>query len=244
MTSESLRPLLDNHLAFLRSHRGQVAPAEGGFSIQSVRPEFTYFIVNSNIPEALLARHHSVHNLPWSGLDPAKLQSAGFDKTHTLVYMTGPPQLAAPQPLADITTEKVSSADALEEFTEVQCSAFLENPRDYADWHPFLRAANFANLNNKNQAFYIVRERGRAVSVSLTVRTNALVGLYAVATKPDMRMRGLATQAMSRAIADARTHHGCDLVTLQVVAGTVAERIYNNLGFKQAFAVDVFKRKH
>jgi GNAT superfamily N-acetyltransferase len=236
--------LLGNHLEFLRSHRGSVAPSGGGVAVRSEKAEFTYLIAGpAEAARSTLERQHCVHRLPWSGIDVATLEKAGFAKMHMLVYMAGPPMLAAARQPDGLEIEVVATCAALEDFTEVQCCAFLETPEDHTAWQPFLRAANFANFDNAAQTFYVVRDNDRAVSVALAVRTGATVGLYAVATRPEDRRCGLATHAMSWAISDARTHYGCDLVTLQVVADSMAERLYLDLGFQKLFAAEVFARQ-
>jgi len=124
-------------------------------------------------------------------------------------------------------------------FGDVQCRSFLDSPAAYDSWAAWLAAANLRNLNIAGQRFYVGRYGGTAAGVVLTVLGDGLAGIYAVATKPEFRKKGISTALMKRAIEDA-AKEGCGDITLQVVSGSYAEAFYKKLGFETAFEIDIF----
>ncbi|WP_372446405.1 GNAT family N-acetyltransferase [Kribbella aluminosa] len=65
-----------------------------------------------------------------------------------------------------------------------------------------------------------------------------VVGVYAVATKPQYRGRGLATSLLAQVRRDAAGRR----LTLQVVEGSDAERLYLNAGFRPAYRSPPLRR--
>ena len=67
-------------------------------------------------------------------------------------------------------------------------------------------------------------------------------GLYAVATRPDARRRGLA-RGLARALAHAAADHGVTALWLQVVAeNAAAHALYASLGFRRASGYSYWSR--
>jgi GNAT superfamily N-acetyltransferase len=105
------------------------------------------------------------------------------------------------------------------------------------------------NYRAPDQSLYLLRVDGDPASATLLLRTRAVFGVYAVATKPAYRGRGLASALLAQArwdaaeAARAARSLGAPRLTLQVVEGSSdAERLYLTLGFRAAFRSPHFRR--
>src|SRR6185369_3460870 len=101
------------------------------------------------------------------------------------------------------------------------------------------------NYPAPDQSLYLLRVAGDPASVTLVLRTGDVFGVYAVATKPAYRGRGLASALLAQARRDATGAAGSEgepRLTLQVVEGADAERLYLKLGFRAAFRSPHFRR--
>ena len=79
---------------------------------------------------------------------------------------------------------------------------------------------------------------GRPASVAIALHHNDDCGISFVATIPEARRRGLATEVMRQALKDAQDK-GCTTTTLQ--ATDVGERLYENLGFRRLCAMQLWE---
>jgi ribosomal protein S18 acetylase RimI-like enzyme len=79
---------------------------------------------------------------------------------------------------------------------------------------------------------------GRPAAVALALHHNDDCGISFVATIPDARRRGLATEVMRQALRDAQDK-GCTTTTLQ--ATDVGERLYENLGYRRLCAMQLWE---
>jgi GNAT superfamily N-acetyltransferase len=140
---------------------------------------------------------------------------------------------------ANISIERATTATTIDTFSDIQCRGFSESDAAYAVWHGWLHDANQRNAGNPNQSFYVGTLDGEPAGVTLAVRTGDVVGLYAIATKPNFRRRGVSAALMARAIDDA-VAAGAKVVTLQTVTGSYAEGFYKRLGFRVEFIVEAF----
>jgi predicted GNAT family N-acyltransferase len=61
-----------------------------------------------------------------------------------------------------------------------------------------------------------------------------------VATVPQARRHGLATQVMRSALADARRHH---LTTITLQATELGERLYHQLGLRRLSPMELWERR-
>src|SRR5262249_3120161 len=82
-------------------------------------------------------------------------------------------------------------------------------------------------------------DRRQACRLRLRVRHRSTLGIYAVATPPPFRRRGVSATPPARAIRDGRAR-GCATVTLQAAVGSYAEGLYARLGFATAFRSRAF----
>jgi ribosomal protein S18 acetylase RimI-like enzyme len=234
--------LLDNHLTFLATHRGVVGRNGDTISIQSERPDFTYTLLGTTSTlDELAADVHTVQHLPWSGTTADALEEAGFVRAMGLSYMT----LAEDHPdwrvRSDLVVGSVGTQLQMDSFSEVQSRGFCETQEIFDDWHPWLKAANDRNLQNARQIFYVGYLQGDPVGTCLTIFEEGLAGIYAVATLPQHRKKGIGTTIMRQAIADARKR-GAGTITLQVKQDSYAEDFYRHLGFERVFATGMYRR--
>jgi ribosomal protein S18 acetylase RimI-like enzyme len=234
--------LLDNHLAFLETHRGTVRRAGALLFVESDRPEFTYAILGEgprlrDLPTDV----RTLQLLPASGVTAAELGAAGFTPSIGLSYMV----LRAEHPdwrvRKDLVVTRVRDAAEMDVFSEVQSRGFNETEESYGRWHPWLRAANHRNLGNPDQVFYVGRLGTRAVGTVLTVFSGTTAGIYAVATLADQRRQGISTTVLQQAVLDA-TAKGVETITLQVKQDSYVEEFYRGLGFERLFTTAFFNR--
>ena len=235
--------LLENHLAFTRWHRGTEEQDRLGIRIESTIPGFTGFIPLASVDAPgmadLLRAYERVRLVPWSGVDEGDLTAAGFAPAGALAYLT----LAddAPARAGDLDIEVVDDAAAMEIFTDVQVHGFGATGEEAHRWMGWLGEANLRNLGHESQVFYVGRRNGEAAGVTLLLQTGSVGGIYAVATLPEHRRRGVSTALLRRAIDDARAR-GCQTFALQVAEGSDAHRLYLALGFREAFRSPMFAR--
>lgn len=226
--------LLDNHLAFLAAHRGHITRAADAIEVVGADDFFSCWIpltADVAVPDGTAA----VRLVPWSGDGwEARLIAAGFEPAEVLVHMEAPPDEAAGEPL-----EAIASDDDAEAFAEVQAAAFLgEDDPDVDWWRQELRKMALRNYRAPDQSLYLLRVDGDPASITLVFRTADVFGIYAVATKPAYRGRGLASELLGQARRDAAGGR----LTLQVVEGSAAERLYLKLGFRPVFRSPHFRR--
>jgi ribosomal protein S18 acetylase RimI-like enzyme len=81
---------------------------------------------------------------------------------------------------------------------------------------------------------------GAPAAVALALHHDADAGISFVATVPNARRRGLATQVMQQALTDAR-NRGCDTTTLQ--ATDMGERLYAHLGYRRLTVMELWERR-
>jgi GNAT superfamily N-acetyltransferase len=226
--------LLDNHLAFLAAHRGQVRRSAAGIEVVGEANESSAWIPLTGEAE-LPERTATVRLVPWSGDGwEERLTAAGFEPAEILVHMEAPPESVDGEPLPAITTEEDARA-----FAEVQSAAFLDDDDpDIEWWRAMLREKAVKNYSAPEQSLYVLRVDGDPASVTLVLRSGPVTGIYAVATKPPYRGRGLASTLLDQARRDAAGGR----LTLQVVEGSDAERLYLKLGFRPAFRSPHFRR--
>jgi GNAT superfamily N-acetyltransferase len=226
--------LLDNHLAFLAAHRGAVRRHDAGIEVVGEDDFFSCWIpltADVDIPDETAA----VRLVPWSGDGwEGRLMAAGFEPAEVLVHMEADAGEAPGEPLSPVSTD-----DDAEAFAEVQAAAFLgEEDPDVDWWRAELRAMALRNYAAPEQSFYLLRVDGDPASIMLVFRTGDVFGIYAVATKPAYRGRGLASALLGQARRDAAGGR----LTLQVVEGSAAERLYLRLGFRPVFRSPHFRR--
>ena len=81
---------------------------------------------------------------------------------------------------------------------------------------------------------------GSPAAVALALHHGHDAGISFVATVPNARRQGLATNVMRQALDDAR-HNGCTTTTLQATA--MGERLYENLGYRRLTVMELWERR-
>jgi GNAT superfamily N-acetyltransferase len=241
--SPILEPIFVNHLAFLATHRGEVALGGAGVVVRSDLPGFSSFTPwdeDAPLPADAEAVRLTPHcGAGWEG----RLAGAGWRKAEALSYMELADATAVearPGVAAEIR-EARSSADA-ELFAETQAAGFEAGPDAEGDmWRIRLREVARANVGRAHQTFYLAFADERPAAVSLTVRAGGVAGVYAVATRPEHRRAGLAAALLARSCADARAA-GLPRVVLQAMKGSYAEAFYGRLGFVERYLSQVWRR--
>ena len=87
---------------------------------------------------------------------------------------------------------------------------------------------------------YKAELNGAPAAVALALHHGDDCGVSFVATVPQARRHGLATQVMRSALADA-TNHGLTTITLQ--ATELGERLYHQLGLKRLSPMELWERR-
>jgi ribosomal protein S18 acetylase RimI-like enzyme len=81
---------------------------------------------------------------------------------------------------------------------------------------------------------------GSPAAVALALHHGNDAGISFVATVPNARRQGLATNVMRQALHDAK-HNGCTTSTLQ--ATDMGERLYENLGYRRLSVMELWERR-
>lgn len=236
------RVLFGNHLHFLQAHRGTVETTRQAVEVRSDKADYTYAVPETEADlSRLLQEFRALHVAPWGKNHLGRMAASGLKPKGGLSYMELKRDAATWADLNDI--QITMSRDELEMavFSDVQCAGFLETSAARDSWAAWLAAANLRNLNKMGQRFYVGRYENVPAGVVLTVSADGITGIYAVATKPEFRKKGISTALMKRAAQDA-AREGSEALTLQVVRGSYAEAFYKKLGFVTAFEVDIFSR--
>jgi GNAT superfamily N-acetyltransferase len=235
--------LFDNHLAFMRSHRGELAIRQGMISITGETPGLPFWAPcndDAEVPQAC----DSMRLLPWSGASwPERLAQQGFAPAEAFTYMELAGDIPAPafcDPGIEITVA-ASESDALV-FAATQGAGFLdESHADTPRWHACFRERALQHFANPDQTFYLASLCGEPAAVALVVRTPGLTGIYAVTTRAEYRNRGLSGALLRRAVEDAQVD-GTRRIILQAMQGSYAEAFYGRLGFTPRFVSRQWRR--
>lgn len=106
-----------------------------------------------------------------------------------------------------------------------------------------LPAGEFAQvltaLSGDSVRLYIAREGGTPAACVAAVDEDSDCGIYAVATRPASRGRGLATSLMQQALVDAR-RRGCTSSSLQ--SSKSGFPVYERLGYRDVCAIDTWEQ--
>jgi GNAT superfamily N-acetyltransferase len=224
-------PLFQNHLDFMALHRGSVRRVGNDFHIEGPLPELCGFVPGdetSIVPD----RCPSVRLAPWSGeVWSTKLSLAGYRQAETLAYM----ELANPYaPCNGTSASSVSLAeneDGASIFAGVQANGFATGDEDIDEWWAsYFRRQALRNYRDTAQSFYLGWNDGEAVSSTLVVRSAGVAGIYAVATKPASRRRGVSAAVLERVRRDCVARDWLRII-LQTVKGSYAHTYYQKLGF-------------
>ena len=113
------------------------------------------------------------------------------------------------------------------------------NDRAYGNYDSRLERT-LAPLPNGILRAYRADIDGAAAAVAMALHHNRDCGVSFVATVPQARRRGLATNVMRQVLAEAR-EHGMTSTTLQ--ATDIGERLYSNLGYRRLCVMQLWERR-
>ena len=138
--------------------------------------------------------------------------------------------LASASPPHGVEISRLSPDDDLQELWAMQATVFGMRP-------DVVRAYLAPSLLQvPGIACFVARLDGRAVSSSLGVEIDGSVGVFGVATLPDVRGRGIGTAITAAAVDTARDR--ADLAWLQ--ASEEGRRVYERMGFEVVSDWDVW----
>lgn len=233
---DEFKPLLANHLAFMAVHRGTVEVRPEAALVEGAIPPLSLWIpfAPQDVPEGCRA----VRLVPWSGSGWAdELVQHGFRPAEELAYM----ELAQPlERCGDIEVLRCRTREDARTFAAIQSAGFVraEDP-DGPWWRAcFLRALQ--NVTCARQRFYVASVDKAAAAVALMFATAGVEGLYAVATAPPFRRRGLSRGVLARAVEDVPRSSG-RRIALQAVSRSYAEAYYEKLGFRTRFRAQTWR---
>lgn len=113
------------------------------------------------------------------------------------------------------------------------------NDRAYGNYDARLERT-LAPLPNGILRAYRADVHGTPAAVAMALHHGEDCGVSFVATIPQARRRGLATNVMRQVLAEARAQ-GCTSTTLQ--ATDVGERLYTNLGYRRLCVMQLWERR-
>lgn len=233
-------PIFENHIAFMETHRGRVARRANGW-VQFVGDAdfLTFGSPQSPDAEEPTSLEPAVWLYPWAGEQwPTRLAARGYASAEQLSYM----ELTAFEPRTGGGEGEIrvvrSNAEALD-FAAVQDKGFIGPDSPNANWwREQFRKAAVASHARPGQRFYTFYSDEHPVGVLLSVTTGSTTGIYAVATDPAFRNRGISSALLARCCSEATGQR----IVLQVLAGSYAEGFYSRLGFVESYRMQVWRR--
>ena len=224
---------------FLSRHRGHVEWRGDVAWVESERPEFTFAVVSGlNVDTETFERFSTIYLM--SGVE-VDLPARGYLAASSVTFMssTSDPSQWPTGPQMNIW--RASDVTSMAAFSDTQAKGFLETPEAHSVWFPFLEAANRRNLEDPKQFFCIGSLDGEFAGTTLVIDEDGTFGLYAVATPPQHRKKGIATHVMRESLRISG-HQAGQPIVLQVVSDSYAERLYQKLGFREDARALVFRR--
>lgn len=233
------KQLLNNHICFLQQNRGSKRNENESIIISSEIDNFDItFLINKDIT-AINSR--MVYIPDWTSNSNALIES---EKISDLTYMSANSNVINDwKTNSAIETKKVLNDSDLELFSIVQSRGFCETDEIYNEWFPFLRNKNFEGIRFNNQHFFIAYIENKAVGTCLIIDSDNFYGIYAVATLPEHRKKGIATSVMKSALANCLNVKIQNL-TLQTIKNSNAEKLYLHLGFEKDFNCQILKNNN
>jgi GNAT superfamily N-acetyltransferase len=231
-----------NHLVFLANHRGEVVIDAGGVTVRSSLEGFSFWSPgspNAAVPSGVrCVRLMPNATLTWAN----RLMPAGFARAESLTYLQS--ALQKPSPPQHVGSDEVvvvsNDTEAIT-FADVQLAGFIE-PDDPTRqlWQRVFEEVACRVFHRPDHRLYLVTAAGRPSAVGLLAFAAGIAGLYAVATRPEMRKRGLARLLLDTARNDAQ-RMGFARLILQAETGSYADRLYRGAGFTEAYVATFWR---
>lgn len=231
--------ILKQHIYFLLKHRGVRESLKYGEFIHSDKREFNIAFPLSNEGIDKISNSYTIYLPQWVLInEQMKLK---YKKTGSLTYMVLTDKEIKLKINTKIITKIATSLSDIEDFSIVQGKAFCETEDEFNEWYLWMREKNIKNLDENNQKFYVAYENNIPVGVLLCIYNKNIAGIYAVATLPEHRRKGISTTLIQRAVADA-IYNNMTTVTLQASTESYAHCLYKNIGFKNMFECSILKK--
>lgn len=230
--------ILDNHICFLSKHRGIKECLEYANFIHSDNTDYNIAFPLSKESIEKISREFTIYLPQWVQIDE-QIKSQ-YKKTGSLTYMIldgGSENWAVNK---QIIIKRADTLSAIEDFSIVQVKGFCETQEEFNEWYSWLREKNVKNLDDNTQNFYVAYENEKPVGVTLCVYHGNTAGIYAVATLPEHRNKGISATLIQRAVNDAISNN-VTTITLQTSTDSYAHSFYKKLGFKDAFECGIFE---
>jgi len=230
--------ILEQHIHFLSKHRGVRERVENNEIIDSDKTEYNIAFPLSNEGIEKISKKYSIYLPQWVLIkEQMKIK---YKKTGSLTYMVLVHEKPKMEINKEIITKKAISLSDIEDFSIVQGKAFCETEEEFNEWYYWMREKNIKNLEDNTQNFYIAYENECPVGVLLCIYNKNMAGIYAVATLPEHRKKGISTTLINRAIDDADINN-MTLITLQTTTKSYAHSLYKKLGFQDVFDCSILK---
>lgn len=157
----------------------------------------------------------------------AWLESAGYRLSGSPRAMTLDLVNIDPETADDLHWERVEDAATIASLNEqaygLPAGEFAEALKAFGDGRAHL---------------YLARERAEPAACAVALDAGTDCGIYAVATRPSSRGRGLAAALMRNALADAHDR-GCTTSSLQ--SSTIGFTVYSRLGYRDVGGFDTWE---
>jgi GNAT superfamily N-acetyltransferase len=150
---------------------------------------------------------------------------------------TSPRMMAAR--LSDLDLDD-HSMDGIE-WTRTGDGSVVNTLNDFAyGLRPGLCERGFGVLSNDHFGIYVAEHEGEPGACAVTFDYGGDCGVWAVATLPEARNRGLSTALMRQALVDAR-ERGCETTSLQ--ASELGKPVYDKVGYEDHGHFEMWERR-
>lgn len=191
------------------------------------------------VVEAYRTRGLTPHFQLWPITRPSDfgvdLWQRGFQEDGELdVMVWKKPSSVRPRP--EIRVRAVSGAAETEVAVDIVLKGFGFPP----EWKDVLLSSLGEEPDQVVGQTFVADVDGRPAGVAALVRTGeGIAGIYSVATLPEARGRGVATALSLRCIETYQDSED-EALTLQVLRGSDAQRLYERLGFETAYTLTLY----
>ncbi|HEY8891710.1 MAG TPA: GNAT family N-acetyltransferase [Clostridium sp.] len=229
--------ILESHIYFLSKHRGVRECRNHSEFMDSEKAEYNIVFPLSNEGIEEIDKKYTIYLPQWILInEQMKLK---YKKAGSLTYMVLT-EIKKMKINDQINIKRSTSLSGIEDFSIVQGKAFCETEEEFNEWYLWMREKNIKNLDDNTQNFYVAYKNEKPVSVLLSIYNKKTAGIYAVATLPEHRKKGISTTLIQRAIDDAIINN-MTTITLQTSTESFAHSFYRNLGFDNAFECSILK---
>lgn len=235
---ENKKNLLENHINFLSKHRGINECLEYGKFIHSDNPDFNIFFPFSNESLEKMNKEYTIYLPQWIFInEQMKLK---YKKVASLTYMVLANEKARWEINKKIIIKRANSLSDIEDFSVTQAWGFCETEEKFNQAYSWMRQKNIENLDDNTQNFYVAYDNEKPVGVTLCIYYKNIAGIYAVATLPEYRKKGVSTTLIQRVVDDANNNN-IAAITLQTYTESYAHSFYKKLGFEDVFDCGILK---